>query len=387
MPLDPISYQKVLTLEHHQQMRQQADPPADEAIRQVVEQRGREEGKKLFDLLISNIRLPKDQLPAPLLTFIDSHEILPAWADPSKIQLAHDLFRDHGPKFLVFLYFKSLPTMYSCANGAQVLVQTGRLAHDAQSLETFSRRIAETGQFLIDVMTEGGMQKDGVGIDSTLRVRLIHAAIRSFIPSSQWNAEELGQPINQADMATTLMTFSVSMLEGMDILGIDESDERKEAYVHLWTVVGHLMGVAPDLLPPNAEQGKQYLHFTLEQESRSSEAGHLLTKALTSFVDGNLDMKILEDLPESLITLLVGKEMAGKIGIENKGCLGILLPTFLSKIFGLGEKLEDRFPQIRSVFDEISFALSKKMVAYFNKTKNAEFHIPRYLQREWGIEQ
>lgn len=386
MPLDPISYQQVLTVEHHQKMRQQADPLADEVIRQVIEQHGPGQGKKIFDLLISNIRLPKDQLPEPVLTFINNHQTLPDWADPSKIQLAHDLFRDHGPKFLVFLYFKSLPTMYSCAHGAHVLVQTGRLAHDTQSLETFSRRIAETGQFLIDVMTEGGMEREGVGIDSALRVRLIHAAIRSFIPPERWDASKLGKPINQADMATTLMTFSVSMLEGMDILGIHESEERRAAYVHLWTVVGYLMGISSDLLPPNKEQGRQYLQFTLEQESRPSEAGQLLTQALTRFVDGNLDMKILEDLPESLITLLVGKELAGKIGIENQGCLGIILPTFLSKIFGLGEKLEDRFPQIRSVFDEISFTLSKKMVGYFNKTKNVEFHVPRYLKKEWGIE-
>lgn len=386
MFFDPLEYQKVLQLDHHLKMRQQTDPAADEAVTQLLEKEGPQVGKALFDLLISNIRLPKDQLPKSFLTFIEAHQKLPAWADPAKIRLAHQLFRDHGPKFLVLLYFKSLPTMYSCANGAQVLVHTGRLVHDAQTLKTFSRRIAETGQFLIDVMTEGGMEKGGVGIDSALRVRLIHASIRSFIPPEHWDNEKLGRPINQADMATTLMTFSVSMLEGMEILQIKESKEIREAYVHLWAVVGYLMGIDPILLPPNAVEGKKYLQFTLKHESRTSEAGQLLTQALTSFVDENLNIKILKDLPESLITLLAGREIASKIGIRNQGCLGIVLPAFLSKLFGLGEKLEDRFPKIRNLFDEISYALSQKMVGYFNNKKNMEFQIPIYLKKEWGIE-
>lgn len=386
MPLEPNEYQKVLQRDHFQQMRLVADPAADAVIKQSVETEGTMGSKELFDLLISNIRLPVAQLPASIQGFIKYNQTLPEWAEAEKIQLAHDLFRDHGPKFLIFLYYKSLPILYSCKNGAQVLVRTGRLAHNSQSIETFSRRIAETGQFLIDVMTKGGMKPGGIGVDSALRVRLIHAAIRHFIPTDQWDEQQLGKPINQSDMVLTLMTFSVAILDALDTFNIEESRERKEAYFHLWKVVGYLMGIQPDLLPPNMEEGRKYLDFALEQESRTSEAGILLTRALTRFADERLKVELLRDLPEALIRLLAGKDIARKLGIQNPGCLGMALPSFLAKIFGWGEKLEDRFPQIRSVFDELSFVMSQKMVQYFNKEKNVHFRIPGDLKKHWNLD-
>ncbi len=385
MPLIPSEYTKVLETAHFRQMRQITDPKADAVLKEIIENDGREEAKRLFDLLIHNIQLPVAELPAPVQVFISHNQNLPEWADEAQIQLAHELFRDHGPKFLVFLYFKSLPIMYSCANGAQVLIQTGRLAHDQASLDTFSRRIAETGQFLIDVMTTGGMAPGGIGIEAALRIRLIHASIRAFIPQEKWDADQLGQPINQSDMATTLMTFSVAILDALDTINVEESEKRKEAYFHLWNVVGFLMGIHSDLLPPNRNMGRKYLNFALEQESRRSDAGILLTQALTTFVDQRLDIELLKDLPESMITLLAGKEIAQKLDLENPGCLGIAIPSLLSRIFGLGERLEDRFPKIRALFDELSFALSKRMVQYFNKEKEAHFRIPDDLQKEWGI--
>jgi hypothetical protein len=69
-------------------------------------------------------------------------------------------------------------------------------------------------------------------------VRLIHSAIRHFIGSGVWD-EALGRPINQEDMAITLLTFSVSVLDGLRRFKIREAPEREEAYLHHWKVIGH----------------------------------------------------------------------------------------------------------------------------------------------------
>jgi hypothetical protein len=166
------------------QMRQAADPLADQAVAQLVATEGREAAQHLFDLLIRPIEMPLKELPPPLKRYWEVTQQLPDWVDPQKVEAAHMLFRDHGPKFLQFLYYKSLPLLYCCKNGAQVLVQTSRLAHNREDITIFTPRIAETGQFLIDVMTDCGLQPGKTGIQSIQKVRLIHAAIRHFIPPS-----------------------------------------------------------------------------------------------------------------------------------------------------------------------------------------------------------
>ena len=121
------------------------DPPADTVLHQLVTEKGPEEARKLFDLLIRNIDMPMDQFSDSVKTFLKDSSQLPAWADIEKIKLGQALFRDHGPKFLIFLYYKSLPLLYTCAKGAEVLVHTRRLMHNEEVSKIFKRRLAEKG--------------------------------------------------------------------------------------------------------------------------------------------------------------------------------------------------------------------------------------------------
>lgn len=192
---------KIWTNAFLDRMRHTADPLADRAVAQLVEQKGREEAKRIFDLLIRRIELPEEELPGSLRGYWEATRQLPDWVDEGRVERAHALFLDHGTKLLLFLYYKSLPLLYCCKHGAQVLVQTSRLTHNSEDITIFTRRIAETGQFLIHVMTPGGLKPGGVGIQSIQKVRLIHAAIRHFILPQRWDAQQLGGPINQEDLA------------------------------------------------------------------------------------------------------------------------------------------------------------------------------------------
>ena len=159
-------------------------------------------------------------MPSATKDFLAATNVLPAWTDWNKVKLANDLFLDHGPKFLVFLYYRSLPILYSCANGAKVLVQTGRLSHQNDGHKIFARCIAETGQFMLEVMKPDSLKQGGTGIQAIQKIRLIHAAIRTFTPEEKWDATVLGVPINQEDLAITLMTFSVVMIDALERFGI-----------------------------------------------------------------------------------------------------------------------------------------------------------------------
>jgi hypothetical protein len=101
---------------------------------------------------------------------------LPDWADMGKIKRGQQLFETWGLEIACCLFCASLPSAYAAAKGVKVLYLTARLDTDAR------RRVMETGQFLIDVLTVGGLDDEhGKGRRTIQRVRLMHAAVRHLI--------------------------------------------------------------------------------------------------------------------------------------------------------------------------------------------------------------
>lgn len=365
--------------------RRLADPLADAIVEKIVQEKGEKEAFHVFDLLIRNIEMPVDELPDEVEDFILSTNQLPDWAEAAKIKLARDLFLDHGPKFLLFLFYKSLPLLYTDQKGAEVLVRTSRLTHNVEDITIFTRRIAETGQFMIDVMSDGGLNPGGRGIQSIQKVRLIHAAIRRFVKRSEWDTETLGEPINQEDMALTLMTFSISPITALQQIGIHESEEKLNAYLHTWCAIGEILGINRDLLPETLEKGQLLLDKILERQSGSSDAGKLLAKALVQFSRETFPRDRLDDAPVYIIRSLIGRERADMLEIYPKySILGIAVPLFLRRVFNLTERLEDRIDgPVRLVIDRVSDKMVRAMVGYFDNYKQRTFSIPDEMENRW----
>ena len=374
-------------LDHPEQLagyRQLSDPLADDAVAALVAEQGPDEARRMFEVLTRNVEWSHESFPASLAGYWDACDRLPETTDWEQIRLANAFFLDHGPKFLVFLYYKSLPLLYTCANGAKVLGRTGRLAHDAQQIQVFTRRIAETGQFLLAVMAPGALQPGGSGIRIIQKVRLIHAAIRHFIGQNDWDAATLGVPVNQEDMALTLMTFSVALTDALEQFGLHEPPERQEAFFHAWSAIGHTLGVSPDLLPAELQQGRQLLECILNRQSAPSEDGQLLTQALLEFARKIMPADF-KAAPEHLMRHLIGARRAQMLGVSaGPGCLGLGVPLFLRGLFGVGEHLEDRVQEPLHVFiDLFSRQLMHKMVGYFDSYKQQHFAVPAAFQDAW----
>jgi hypothetical protein len=122
------------------------------------------------------------------------------------ISQGEDVFGEFGLHLVAALFCASLPECYAVAKGAHVLVFTARM-----SKHPF-RRIVETAQFVIDVMSPDGLGEYGMGLRTAQKIRLMHAAIRHLCKTqADWNPD-CGEPINQEDLAGTLMTFSTVAL-------------------------------------------------------------------------------------------------------------------------------------------------------------------------------
>lgn len=121
-----------------------------------------------------------------------------------------------------------------------VLTSTGYLAN-----KNTYRRLFETNQMVVDCLEKGAMQPlTGKGWNSCARVRFLHCKVRTRLQRSQrWNTAEWGVPINQEDMAVTVLAFQYNVLLVIELLKIPLTAQEREDYTHLWRYIGYLMGV------------------------------------------------------------------------------------------------------------------------------------------------
>ncbi|MHB1277423.1 MAG: oxygenase MpaB family protein, partial [Bacteroidia bacterium] len=221
-PNDPVALEK---------LRNECDPVADAVITEIMALGDLSQLQSVFDVLRHNNDIKKadfsglpDEVSKVVWEFFRIGETLPDFVDTEKIKTGESIFQRYGPEISILLLSMALPLCYSCRKGAKVLVMTGRTLDPDKNVDTLSRRLLETAQFVVYCMSPGGMSIGGMGITSSLKVRLIHASIRYFILIKQtnpggWDLEEYGHPLNQQDKAGTLISFSALTLYGLSRMG------------------------------------------------------------------------------------------------------------------------------------------------------------------------
>jgi hypothetical protein len=366
--------------------RERMDPLADEVVARLVAEKGAGQARDFFTLLIRNIEIPLDQVPDYVREYLEGNTAFPAWADPVKLKRAQAVFLDRGIAFMVLLYFKSLPTCYLYGTAAEVLTMTGRLS-GREWPETYARRIAETLQFVLDVMRKDGLQPGGISVKTILKVRLMHASVRYFIQHhAEWRQAEWQSPINQTALAMTLMTFGQTMVEGLQQMGqpLDEADA--EAYFHAWRVTGHFLGIEEALNPVDLQAGNALMARLLTLNATASDAGKACTAALIAFSKDHLQGKLFDGAPEMFLLRLMGTQHAEMLGVtRKKGCLAGWLPAFTFKLLRLEERLEDRWPDLGQATNALGNAILVGLRHGYRSYKGRGLELPPEMQEAWKI--
>lgn len=189
--------------------------------------------------------------------FRDYYSELPSWLDVDQLERGQRVFLSYLPAIAVSLYYRSLVPGFSIPKIAEVLLQTKYLAPPS-SREMVQARLIDTGAMVALCMCKvEHLLPNQRGWKAAIRVRFLHAKVRhSLLARKTWKVEENGIPINQEDMAATLLAFSVNVLLGIEIVlrnPLSESDQKD--YIALWRYIGWLLGVEvrdenPDALDP-----------------------------------------------------------------------------------------------------------------------------------------
>ena len=362
-------------------MREIADPLADEVVAAVVNSGGLEAFNAMIKQVINNRDKVPDTLPKIVNDFFEKTMALPQWADKEKIVRGEKVFDLYGPEMITMLFFVALPYAYATKKGSHVLAITAELTKHVH------RRIFQTAQFIMDVMQRGGLGPNGKGIRSAQKVRLLHASIRYYIAhKSNWKSEwdpTWGHPINQEDMAGTLMDFSAGVMRGLKRAKIKLSPEDAEAYLHCWKVVGHIIGVRPELLPENIQDAFDLADTIIERQLGESNSGKVLIKDLIRFIQGFIP-RFFSGFPVTATRYLSGDKIADVIEAGPSDWTLVLLKLQIS-IFDISEKIKDRFPGLQKYIRFLTWNLIDKAVLYEEGGNGTYFEIPDYLRKSWRL--
>jgi hypothetical protein len=377
------------------QLRHTGDPAADDVVARYFQER-QEEPRQLVRRLVKCPVLPEDDRPPSVDAYHRDTPPWPDWADEERIRRGTKVFEDWGLFFGTSLFCASLPQAYAAAKGVQVLRMTSRLASDAQ------RRIYETAQMVVDVMTPGGLEVGAAGYYEARQVRLMHAAVRYLIqhdpdvvhtcdpdvPGLRW-CEEWGVPINQEDLVGTLMTFTVVPFESLRRFGVKLSDRDAEDYLHAWNVVGYLLGIREDLLPIGLSSANELWAKIQRRHWRHSPEGVEMTEALVrqlqSQLPAILGRRIFHPLPASLIRYLVGDEVSNMLGVGPSGRLEKVFLRRARRVMSGSFLARGHNP----VSSWLSRWMSRRMFQAFLQAERggsrASFSLPEDLANHWRV--
>lgn len=256
------------------------DPLAD-AVVAMYKELPSGQGRKLLDQALEQGIASLENPPQALLDLFAHVDDEPIWLDRNKLKLGCEVSRRVGPSGELVLRNLSLMGGYLGAAAAKPLVFTGQL--DSKT----PRRLVETGKFWMDVTTIGGLERDGDGFKSAVRVRMMHAQVRAMLlASDKWDMA-WGYPLNQWDSMATILEFSSIFLTGLRSLGFIFTKKEREAVIHLWRYIGYLMGVEERILPADEADSLRALYHVIatmcEPDSDSKALGMSLANAPLQF--------------------------------------------------------------------------------------------------------
>jgi hypothetical protein len=180
---------------------------------------------------------------------------VPSWVNMQRVRAGADFFCANVVSAGTCLMNLSLIGGFGAWRINKVLESTAYLSSGRDHAH---RRLLETLMFVLDCCSPSSstsiqaMAPGGCGWRAAFAVRMVHSSVRVRLTTcgrTRWDSDTYGAPINAEDMAATLLGFSVVVLIGLERAGLlwHVSNQECEDYLHLWRLVGHWLGLPPDL--------------------------------------------------------------------------------------------------------------------------------------------
>jgi hypothetical protein len=316
----------------------------------------------------------------------------PHWQpDPALIERGQRVFAEYGLYQAAALFFASLPMAYATLDGAAVLARVSDLA-----TQNLVRRVAETGQMLLDVMgLRGGHSLDpgAPGYMTAVGLRLMHACVRVLVADpaapDPWPAAEFGPPANQELMLGTLLDFTEVAWASMTRMGISLSEAEREANLHTWSFIGELMGVEACRDGPLSLGDVSQISIGMNRLLGPSEAGQRLMAALLGEMEDFMPLG-WRKLPRSVVRWLF-QDAPGVVS-QVPDMLRVPPAAWWSGPLQASLRAANTDSWLLGPLEPVAHALLRKLgrhvlISYSDRYSNGQppFRLPPELARRWGI--
>ena len=346
------------------EMRNVGDPLADEVVADLFASTDADTAwQKMMCLdIVKDPKTLTGDLPLALKRFLqDTDKILEKFQreeNPSRAGRLDRLYRRCRPEVYFILGLYSLPASYAARKGVHVLFETGFVEKRP------NLRVRQTAKMVENVMKLKGLEPGEPGMRSVQKVRLIHAAIRYLIlhdKQKKWPAD-FGVPINQEDMAGTLLVFSFLIIDGLRKLGIWVRRQDKQHFMDTWAVIGRLMGVREELIPGSVKEAKALSKLIQKRQIEVGDEGLQMTHALLTMFEETLPGGFFRPWPAALMRFFLPTNVADGFEIRRNIFLAILLR--LLTIFNLFLQLfPDAFKRYLSLIRRFGDLVVRAFVA------------------------
>ncbi len=218
----------------------------------------------------------------------------------------------------------------------------------------------------------------------------------SFV-EEPYDAAKLGKPVNQEDLAYTLLTFGYCIANGLEKLGRKWTLKEKEAFLHTWKVIGHTIGIQDNLITDNWDDAEKLFITIQKRQAGESEQAKVLTSTLLNFFEDYLPhyFNINKGMAARLILKQLGDKQTAMIMPADYikasgGFITVILyavSMLVFKIYFRVRRYLYKLPVISSFFEKTFYETGLELVDSWRGVYSRK---PFYIAKdanEWEIKQ
>ncbi|MET9594314.1 oxygenase MpaB family protein [Streptomyces sp. NPDC006516] len=346
------------------------DEEADPVLAAVIDRGDVPRVNTLLARWTRNDQALPDGLPADLKEFMEHARQMPAWADKAKLDRAAQFSKTKG------IYVGAL---YGLGSGlmSTAIPREARAVYYSKGGADMKDRIAKTARLGYDIGDLDAYLPQGSMIVTAVKTRMVHAAVRHLLPQSPgWSQTSGGQkiPISQADIMVTWHSLATFVMRRMKEWGVRVNAADSEAYLHVWQVSAHMLGVSDEYIPNSWDEANAQSKQVLDPILAHSQEGEALTNVLLGIV-AELDLGLTRPLISAFTRYTLGGNVGDMIGLSKQPILEKLIATAWPLLVAFREGLVP-LPAVPAVLWTLEEALRKFVLLFLAEGRPIAIDIP-----------
>ncbi|MFJ8618717.1 DUF2236 domain-containing protein [Streptomyces clavifer] len=346
------------------------DEEADPVLASVIDRGDVPRVNTLLKRWTRNDQPLPDGLPADLKEFMEHARQMPPWADKGKLYRAAQFSKTKG------IYVGAL---YGLGSGlmSTAIPREARAVYYSKGGADMKDRIAKTARLGYDIGDLDAYLPQGSMIVTAVKTRMVHAAVRHLLPQSPgWSQTSGGQkiPISQADIMVTWHSLATFVMRRMKEWGVRVNAADSEAYLHVWQVSAHMLGVSDEYIPASWDAANAQSKQVLDPILAHSPEGEALTNVLLGIV-AELDAGLTRPLISAFTRYTLGGEVGDMIGLSRQPILEKLISTAWPLLVAFREGLIP-LPAVPAVLWTLEEALRKFILLFLAEGRPIAIDIP-----------